>query len=124
MVLFADANIILEILLPGRPKSQDVEKLLRGKDICISMLTVHLVYHFGLQERYELNQIKRFLDGYAILDVTGSDYQKALQTIRDKDFEDALQLAVAMRSDCDAVITLDRQFAKTYKDKIHFIVPK
>jgi len=124
MVLFADANVILETLLPGRPRAQEVEVLLRGKDICISMLTIHLAYHFGLKEKYELNQIQRAIDGYAVLDITNNDYQGALRTIRNNDFEDALQLAVAMRSDCDAVITLDRQFAKTYKDKIRFIVPE
>ena len=123
MALFADANVILEVLLPDRSKTQAVEKLLQGKAICVSMLTIHLAYHFGLKEKYEMNRIKQVLDNYAVLDVTTGDYREALRMIKNNDFEDALQLAVALRSGCQAVLTLDREFAKTYKDKINFIVP-
>lgn len=123
MALLADANVILEVLLPGRPKAQIVESFLRGKSVCISMLSVHLAYHFGTKEGYGIEQISQFLDGYAILDLTSEDYRVALRTVRGTDFEDALQLAIGLRNGCEAIVTLDQPFAVLYRDTMPFIVP-
>lgn len=124
MVLLADANVILETLLPERPKVAAVEQSLAGKTVHISMLTVHLAYHFGKKEGYSLAEIKSSLEGYEVLDLTREDYQLATHLVQNNDFEDALQLAVALRSECDTIMTLDREFARTYRARTAFITPQ
>lgn len=124
MVLFSDANVILETLLPNRPKVGEVERLLAGKTVYIAMLTVHLAYHFGKKEGYSLLEIKSSLDGYQVLNLTDEDYKLAINLIQNDDFENALQLAVVLRSDCDTIASLDRPFAQTYAARMAFIVPE
>jgi predicted nucleic acid-binding protein len=124
MVLFADANVILETLLPERPKALQAEQSLAGRTVYISMLTVHLAYHFGKKEGYSLQEIKTALAGYHVLDLTREDYQSAGRLVKNNDFEDALQLAVALRSNCDTIVTLDKPFAHTYEASVAFIIPR
>ena len=52
------------------------------------------------------------------------DYAAALGLLKDLDHEDALQLAVAERTGCSAIATLDKKFAANYKDRFRFILPK
>lgn len=124
MAILADANILLEVLLPNRISSQKVSRLLKEQNqVAISALTVHLVYYFALKDGMTIQQVNRFLTGFEILDLLAADYQRALALIKNKDMEDALQLAVALRSGCEAIATLDTAFAKIYSNKMRFIVP-
>jgi predicted nucleic acid-binding protein len=124
MVLL-DANILLEMLITGRPHQQDVlEWMEHSSDpYCISMLTVHLVLHFGLKDGLTISDIKTFLSDYPKLALLPDDYVSALQVLRDKDHEDALQLAVAERTGCTHIVTLDRRFAERYNDRLAFLSP-
>lgn len=114
--LFVDANILLEIIL-----SRKNEKLARDilKDnsnrLFISALTAHLVVHFG-QSIVDLPILRSFLGDYTILALNESDFEWAFTNMRNQDFEDALQLAVAIRNGCDTFITLDKDLATNYNN--------
>jgi predicted nucleic acid-binding protein len=124
MVLL-DANILLEMLIAGRSHQQDVLEWMENNSepYCISMLSVHLVLHFGLKDGLTISEIKMFLSDYPKLAFLPEDYVAALQILRDKDHEDALQLAIAERTGCTKIVTLDRRFADKYSDRLAFLSP-
>lgn len=86
------------------------------------MLTVHLVLHFGLKDGLTIEILQTFLPDYSKEALLPEDYAIALQLLKNRDHEDALQLAVAERSDCTAIVTLDKQFAATYQTTLPFTV--
>ena len=122
-MILLDASVAMELLLPGRKKRTDVKRWLRQTDevLCISMLTVHLVLHFGFKEKLTLQDIKNFLANYPKVALLPEDYSAAMQILKDRDHEDALQLATAERAGCSSIVTLDQKFADTYRDRMQFI---
>lgn len=124
MVLL-DANVLLEMLVAGRAHQSDVFKWMESNadPYCITMLTVHLVLHFGLKDKLTVADIRAFLADYPKVALLPEDYAAGLALLRDGDHEDALQLAVAERTGCAAIVTLDKKFAGLYVDRIRFISP-
>lgn len=124
-MILLDANILLEMLITGRPKKAVVFNWFgQSKEAyCISMLTVHLVLHFGIKDKLGISDIKTFLADYPKIALIPDDYVSALELLRNSDHEDALQLALALRIRCSSIVTLDTEFSKVYEDKINFIVP-
>lgn len=120
-----DANILLEILIDNRPQRAAVLKWMENisESYCVSMLTVHLVLHFGLKDGFTISQIRTFLADYPKIALLPEDYASAMNILRDNDHEDALQLAVAERVGCSRIVSLDHKFAKTYQDRLTFVNP-
>jgi predicted nucleic acid-binding protein len=114
--------VLLEILL-GRQNDRSARKLLQDQvdDVYISAHTAHLVIHFGLAI-VEMPVLRAFLADYKILGLESNDFEWALTNIRDKDFEDALQLAVAVRNGCDEFVTFDTHLVESYKDLLQIKV--
>jgi len=115
--IFFDANLLLSILL-DRSNRGLVERLQdkHGNDkIYISTLTGHLVAHFR-PEDIELGVAEQFLNDYEMLPVSSDDFAWAFDSIRDDDFEDALQLSVALRNGCSVFYTFDKQLVANYKN--------
>lgn len=114
--IFFDANILLEVVL-GRDKELLARSLLEKHTgtICISALSAHLVTHFG-QAVVTFPVLRKFLSDYTILDLKAVDFEWAFTNIRNNDFEDALQIAVAVRNGCSDFITFDAALASAYKD--------
>jgi len=112
--VFLDANIALEVILE-RQNQQLVKDLLSkySDNLNISSLTAHLIIYFGLK-RVDLPVLRRFLEDYIVLSLDSVDFEWAFNNIRSNDFEDALQLGVAIRNGCTSFITLDRPLADTY----------
>ena len=120
--MYLDANILLEILL-SRPKEKSARELLeeQGDDIFISALTAHLVTHFG-KSIVELPILRAFLADYTLLSLEANDFEWAFTNARDNDFEDALQLAVAIRNGCEEFVTFDKHLVELYEDLIQIKV--
>ncbi len=96
--MFIDANVLLEILLGRRHEAAARGLIISSVDeLQISALTAPLIVHFG-QAIVELPVMRHFLSDDTILDLESSDFQWAFTNIRGNDFEDALQLAVAIRN--------------------------
>jgi|HubBroStandDraft_4_1064222.scaffolds.fasta_scaffold530971_2 predicted nucleic acid-binding protein len=124
-MILLDANILLEMLIAGRPKKALVLDWMNqnNEHFYITMLTVHLVLYFGIKDGLSTVDLKTFLSDYPKVALLPEDYARAMELLRDLDHEDALQLAVAERTGCSTIVTLDQKFARTYGDKLKFIVP-
>src|SRR3989344_920251 len=113
--VFFDANVLLEVILE-RPKQAAARKAIKqhaGVSV-ISALTGHLIVHFGL-ERTDMATLRAFLADYEMLALETADFDWAFSNARDEDFEDALQLAVAIRSGLGHFLTFDKPLYETYK---------
>src|ERR1700722_4539380 len=99
-MIFLDANILLEVVLVDRPHYERVKRLLDNttEETALSTLTAHLVMHFGRKEEANDAFLHAMLGENTILDLTHEDYQWAANNEQGRDFEDALQVAVAIRS--------------------------
>lgn len=111
-----DANILLEVLL-AREKDKIARDYLANNSggLAVSTLTAHLIVHFG-QNIVSLTVLKQFLADYYLLELSYMDFDWAFNNTRSGDFEDALQLAVAIRNNCSQFVTFDEQLYKTYKN--------
>jgi predicted nucleic acid-binding protein len=113
--VFLDANILLEIIL-DRANARPARKLLNDVPAqpCISALTAHLVVHFG-KNLVDMPVLRHFLQDYTVLPLEEKDFEWAFVNMRGTDFEDALQLAVAIRNGSDTFFTFDKNLVKNYK---------
>ena len=80
------------------------------------MLSVHLIMHFGRKEQANDDFLKGVIGQNELFALLYEDYKWALANETRKDFEDALQLAVAIRSGCETFVTLDTKIDKVYVD--------
>lgn len=113
--VFLDANVLLEIILdrPRQKVARETVKRHAGSS-AISALTGHLVVHFGLS-RTDMPVLRAFLADYQVLALEPSDFEWAFTNARNPDFEDALQLAVAIRNGFGQFLTFDKKLFETYK---------
>ncbi len=115
-IVYLDANILLEIILSR--KNQEVARKAIKKyagSLHISTLTAHLVVHFG-QAIVELPGLRKFLTDYYIEDLTEKDFEWAFVNARSKNFEDALQIASAVRIGTSRFLTFDKELHRAYKN--------
>jgi len=122
-MVLVDANVVLELVLPGRKRVDQVKECLLKYDLGLTTLSVHLLFHFGRLASLDDELMHTLISAYHIIDLCEIDYTWARDNEIGKDFEDALQVAAAIRSGCTQFITLDRQLAKNYAKLITCIVP-
>ena|SRR2546421_7350480 len=126
-MIFLDTNILLEITLVGRPHYTQAKHFLENtkEATAISMLTSHLVMHFGRKAQTEDAFLHAVLNENTLLALMPEDYEWAVSNERGNDFEDALQVSIAIRSGCSSFVTLDAALAKRYtKLPIKIVVPE
>lgn len=114
--VFIDANVLVEVL-ESRPKQHKATRVIKqcAGAACISTLTCHIVAYV-CTKRLGLPLIEQFLADYQHLDLLKEDVEWAFRNRLNSDFEDALQLAVAVRHGCDEFITFDVPLYRAYKD--------
>lgn len=113
--IFVDANIILEIILRRDHFNEAVNFIKNNAgSLYISPLTVHLVMYFGLQVS-SVSALRALLSDYFILPLNSTDVLWAFDNLQKNDFEDAMQLACAVSSECDSFITFDKSLIKHYE---------
>ena len=125
-MVFLDTNILLEIILVNRSRYAQVKHFLEmaREETAISALTIHLVMHFGRKEQADDAFLHATLSQSELLALTPQDYEWAASNEQGRDFEDALQVATAIRSGCTSFVTLDTVLAKRYAElPIRIIVP-
>lgn len=122
-MILLDANVLLEMLLPGRPQKETaIDWVERNKQpFCTSMLSVHFVLHFGIKEGLTLAEIRSFLQDYPKIALLPEDYAAAMRILKSSDHEDALQLAQAERIGASAIATFDTAFARLYSERMKFV---
>lgn len=119
MYVVIDANVLLELVIE-RTNAEKVKKFLvdqkkAGNEVVLSALSAHLVYHFGSQY-FQTSDIKKLLDGFEIIELSGDDFTNAFEVSLNDDFEDAVQLACAIRHGASEFVTFDKKLARDYKD--------
>ena len=84
----------------------------------------HSNYYLFLLSLFDyLQDIRNFLDDFIVLPINNNDVSWAFDNLQGNDFEDALQLACAVNSECDNFVTLDQSLIKRYEKQapINFI---
>ena len=115
-MVFLDANILLELALTDRRKKLQVIQFLDGGEgFMMSILSVHLLIYFGLKDGLVLEDLFGIADSYKLLDINEDDYEWAKKHCVGGDFEDALQVASAVRNQAKDFVTLDANLAKNYE---------
>ncbi len=117
-MIFVDANVLLEVI-QKRIHAKTCEQFLSNdEDKAISTLTLDLVMYFVERDKLPWKPIKSFLESFSWLPVTDADAQWAFTNFRGGDFEDALQVACALREGCATFVTLDQGLAKKYSGRL------
>ena len=122
MRLLIDTNVILDYLL-SREAFQEQAKALfdlveyeRDFEFVSSSAVTDIFYHLNraLRNSFEAqDQIRKLMSVLSVLNVTEQDIRTALD-MRWKDFEDAVQYAVALANHVDAIITRNvKDFERT-----------
>jgi predicted nucleic acid-binding protein len=111
---FVDANVLLEVILKRMRTAVCEEFLSNHQDKAISTLTLDLVMYFVERDKLDWAPVKVFLESFSWLPIVEADAGWAFVQFGGDDFEDALQVACALREGCDTFITLDGPLAKKY----------
>ena len=122
MRLLIDTNVILDYLLSRegfREQAKEVFDLVKYKkdfEFVSSSAVTDIFYHLNkaLHNSFEAqDQISDLIGVLSVLNVTQQDIRAALK-LRWKDFEDAIQYAVALSNGVDAIITRNtKDFERT-----------
>lgn len=113
-----DTNILLEILERRRQYEEVLEAINRlgaSEPLAITTLTLNNVFYIAEKNKLDPGAVERLAGAYRWLEVLAEDGDWALAHYKGKDFEDALQVAVALRSKCQSIATLDVSMAKKYR---------
>ncbi len=118
--VFLDTNVVMEVLFQ-RGKRADLQKLVMSLPdrtyLAISVLTVGTVFYYAERAKIAKTRVHDLLSEFIILDMGAEDYDWAVDNDQN-DFEDALQVACALRHDCSKLITLDKGLAKNHRKHI------
>jgi predicted nucleic acid-binding protein len=121
-MVFLDANILIELIVPGRAQYEQVKKSLSSyTEVYMSTLSTHLCWHFGRLAGVSDDLIAVIIGSCALLSLEPADYYWARENEQGRDFEDALQLACSLRNNCEQFMTLDKDLMKNYKGLTEFV---
>ena len=118
MICF-DANVLLEIVLE-RSHAGECQKYLDNttQDAAITALTAHLIMYFAERHKLNLEAAERLLELFVWLPLNEADIRWAIEHYKGDDFEDALQVASALREGAKKFVTLDQKLARKYKEDL------
>jgi predicted nucleic acid-binding protein len=116
MMIVLDTNIIMEILEKRRYLAEVLRTLATyGKQpIAISTLTLSNVFYLVEKHPDAVVIAEKILKTYKVIGVLPEDATWAYAHYQGKDFEDALQIAAALREGCTTFLTIDSPLAKKY----------
>ena len=92
-----------------------------NQPFAISALTVHLLMYYGRKEGSPDSFLHRLIEQYQVLPLQPVDIAWAFEHERGTDFEDTLQVSIALRANCDGFMTLDKQLAKHHQSAITMV---
>ncbi len=115
MKVVLDSSFLLEMLLRRECAAQCAEMISNPRYILsISIVTAHLCFHFGQKEGLKIGEIADYITDFEVLKSGAEDIDLALLLVKGKDFEDALQVAIAENNSCDLMLTRDKKFQNRY----------
>ena len=118
-MLVLDANILLEILEERTFYNGVVSALEKyaeqGVSFGISTLSVSNTFYLAEKHKISTERVEWLIENYKIFSVLPTDVDWALAHYKGQDFEDAIQIAAALREKCSVFMTLDSSLAKKYR---------
>lgn len=104
----------------GRPRAQKCYEHFRQahSQTAASLLSFHFVMYYAEKAKISGSTIKRVSNRLIWLPLTEDDMQWAFEHYDGKDYEDALQIAIALREGCREFVTIDKKLAKKYGDQL------
>lgn len=112
--IFFDTNILMEVVFKRIRLDGCINKIKENPDSnFISSLSVVTVNYFVEKEKGDVFESKDFIDDFFQINLSPEIVEKAYQ-IYNKDFEDAIQIASFLESDCDEFWTLDQKLKDNY----------
>ena len=121
MICF-DANVILEVVLERERAEGCRGRIEKAKadqgENAISTLTFSHVMYYAEARKLNLKNVELLLGTFSWLPVLETDVAWARSRYQGKDFEDALQIACALREGCTKFVTLDQKLAKKYAGQL------
>ncbi|MGH7234088.1 MAG: type II toxin-antitoxin system VapC family toxin [Candidatus Saccharimonadales bacterium] len=115
---FVDANVLLEVILRRTRAATCEDFLSNNENKAISTLSLDLVMYFIERDNLAWKPIKTFLESFSWLPIVEADAQWAFAQFIGGDFEDALQVACAIREGCSKFVTLGGPLSKKYSGNI------
>ncbi|MES2971652.1 MAG: PIN domain-containing protein [Patescibacteria group bacterium] len=114
-MILLDTNILLEIL-ENRRKHDAVTRAIANSSqpFAITVLTISDVFYIAERNKLDFGKVENLIKSHQYIDVVSADVDWALAYYKGKDFEDALQVAAALRKKCTAFMTIDSSLAKKY----------
>ena len=122
-----DANILLEIL-ENRGQVSAVKQAIakfesQAEDLAISVLSVADIFYLAEAHKLPVKRVEKLIRAFQIYSITPADISWAFSNWKGKDFEDALQIAAALRENCNCFLTLDKALAKKYGVLMEIRIP-
>lgn len=114
-----DVNVIIEII-ENRSRASLCGRYLETckQPRVVSMLALNLVMYLAEKYKADVAVARKTLEQFRWLPVLPEDGVWAFARFGDRDYEDALQVACAVREGCTRFVTLDAGLAKKYKSDI------
>ena len=128
--LFLDANVLYNII-QHRPNAKELKRVIAEYEfIFVSAISELFAYNYCFYT--EINTGKKFTDDLEkllsichIIQTSSQVTKNAKSILKDKDFEDAVQVATAIHNKCDCILTSDKEMYENYSNLIEIIfVPK
>src|ERR1700745_1531995 len=104
-MIFIDANVLLEVIQRREHVAACESFLSNNEDKAISTVTLDLVMYFVERDKLAWKPVKSFLESLHWLPIVDADAQWAFMNFGGDDFEDALQVACAVRESCSGFAT-------------------
>lgn len=119
-MILLDTNIVMEILEKRSRFDAVLHTLQRyaQEESAVTTLTLSTVFYLFEKNKQALPVIEKHLRSHRIISVTAEDAGWAFDHYQHDDFEDALQVAAAIRSGCSHLITLDGPLSKKYAEHL------
>jgi len=113
-----DANVLLESILKNRKHALKAQRYISSHNVVISPLTAHLFVYFGQKDGIALEVLFDLLSKHSFTDCGTTEVRWAIKNQKGGDFEDALQIACAITSQCKSFATFDKNLAQRYNEFI------
>lgn len=118
---FVDANVLMEIFFT-RLRRQAAEAVIamaaeNELSLATSILAVSILFYYVEKDHFNKATAHEFVKSYRLLDINEADYDWAVANDQG-DFEDALQVASALRHGCSKFLTLDGSLAAAHRKHI------
>lgn len=91
----------------------------RSQEVAVTTLTLSNVFYLVERGKGEVVVADKLLKTYKTIGVIEQDAHWAFDHYKGKDFEDALQIAAAIRAKCTVFMTLDAALSQKYSKKLN-----